>query len=113
MNNEIFFKLYNAACADKEKDAFVSDWALSSIWGDNPESEVPVERIEILSDIWTAAHRSIKDIAADAGLSLRQLAYKYAIPQRTIEDWSSGRRTPPPYVLLLIQQAAGIFYLKE
>lgn len=45
---------------------------------------------------------TVKDIAAEAGLSCRKLAEKFSIPQRTMEDWCAGRRTPPEYVLSMM-----------
>ena len=47
----------------------------------------------------------IRTLAADAGLSLRALSQRYGIPYRTIQDWALGRRTPPPYVLRLLEEA--------
>ena len=52
-----------------DRDAFVSDLALSSIWEDAEESEIPQERIEWLGKIWNASHRSTKDIAKAAKFS--------------------------------------------
>lgn len=87
-----------------QRDAFVSDMALSSIWGDGPEDEIPPERIEELSRLWGAVHRSVKDIAAEAGLSQRKLAERFFIPIRTMEDWGSGKHDPPDYVRLMMQE---------
>lgn len=89
-------------------DAFVSDWAISSIWGDGGECGTAEARIAEITQIWTAAHRSIKDIAKDAGLSQRKLAEKFGIPYRTMENWSSGERTPPEYVSLMLQECLGL-----
>lgn len=46
---------------------------------------------------------SIKQISADFKIPVRQIALKYGIPQRTVEAWSAGDRTPPDYVLKLIR----------
>lgn len=40
----------------------------------------------------------LKDARAITGLTQQGIAEKMLIPRRTIEDWESGRRTPPPYV---------------
>ena len=93
-----------------DRSAYVSDLALSSMWGDNAE-DVPKTRIDALAAIWAAAHRGIADIATAAGLSQRKLAERCGIPYRTIEAWSAGDRQPPLYVLLLIQEALGILQL--
>lgn len=92
-----------------DKDAYISDLSLSSIWGDDPSSPITQDRIDLLSAIYTAAHRSIKDISAAAGINNRQLADRFAIPQRTLENWSSGSRQCPTYLLLMMQEALGIY----
>ena len=47
----------------------------------------------------------IKSIRARTGLSQAAFAARYEIPKRTIENWESGLRTPPPYVLRLLSEA--------
>ena len=43
-------------------------------------------------------------------LNLSQSAFskKFKIPKRTIEDWEAGRRTPPIYVLHLLEFAVRV-----
>ena len=89
-------------------DAYVSDLAMSSIWEDAEEAEIPADRIEDLRAIFTAANRSIKQIAAAAGMSMNKLADRFAIPRRTVENWSAGVRTPSLWELLVIQEALGL-----
>ena len=36
------------------------------------------------------------------GLSQAAFADQYQIPKRTIENWESGKTTPPPYVLAML-----------
>ena len=56
-----------------DRDAYVSDLSLSSMWGDAEDAAIPQERIEFLSQLWDACHRSVKDIASAAGLSQRRI----------------------------------------
>lgn len=107
--NELYYTLVSESLNYTDPDAYVSDLALSSIWNDPEDAPIPKERIDMLREIYTATHRTISDIASAAGLSNRQLAFRCAIPQRTVENWSNGDRECPPYVLLLIQEALGIF----
>lgn len=93
-----------------DRDAYVSDLALSSVWGDSPESAVPADRLEYLCAIYAAVHRSIRDIASSAGLTQRKLMERFCIPRRTMEDWSTGTRSCPVYTLLLMQESLGIFH---
>lgn len=45
---------------------------------------------------------SIKESRKAAGLTQKQMSEVFDIPQRTIEDWETGKRTPPAYVEKLI-----------
>ena len=45
----------------------------------------------------------IREIRAKTGLSQAQFAAAYGIPQRTIENWESGVRKPPEYVINLLR----------
>lgn len=91
-----------------ERDFFVSDLALSEIWGDAPEDPIPESRIAALGRIWDAAHRTVPEIARAAGLSNRKLAERFCIPYRTVEDWAADRRDSPLYVRLMLQQCLGL-----
>lgn len=51
---------------------------------------------------------TIRDIAAAAGLSLRQLALRTGIPYRTVQDWAADKRQPPPYLLPLLAYRLGV-----
>ena len=39
------------------------------------------------------------------GRYLKEFSDKYEIPYRTLQDWTSGRRNPPDYVLKLLERA--------
>ena len=108
MTNLQYSVCVEETAAYRDKDAYVSDLALSPIWGIS-EDEIPQERIEFLASLWDACHRSIKDIALLAGLSVRQLAMHFAVPRRTAENWSAGVNDPPRHILLMMQEALGVF----
>ena len=105
-------KQFNVCCKEVEnytdRDAYISDLALSSIWGDGPDDPIPKHRLEKLESIYDAVHRSVKDIATASGLSQRKLAEGFCIPARTVEDWCAGKRTPPDYVRLMMQECLGL-----
>lgn len=50
----------------------------------------------------------VKRIAAAAGMSCRKLAERFDIPYRTMENWSSGVASPPPYVLAMMREILGV-----
>lgn len=91
-----------------DKDAYISDLALSSIWGDAEDASIPEARLDALGNLWDASHRSIKDICAATGISQRKLAEKFCIPYRTIENWSAGIRECPIYTKLMMQKLLGL-----
>lgn len=53
---------------------------------------------------------NIKEIRKISGLSQQSFSEKYKIPKRTIEDWESERRTPPAYVVSLLERAVSEDY---
>ena len=44
----------------------------------------------------------IKELRAKTGLTQKAFSEWLNIPKRTIEDWETGKRVPPPYVVELI-----------
>lgn len=109
MTDKLFYTLWAAALDCADRDAYVSDWALSSAWGDAPEADVPADRVEELGHLWDAAHLTIRGIRAHTGLSQAAFAVRYCIPRRTVENWESGDRQCADYVRLLLAEAAGMY----
>lgn len=92
-----------------DRDTYVSDLALSSMWGDADDAAIPQERIAFLSQLWDAFHRSVKEIAAAAGMSQRKLAEHFCVPYRTMERWCSGQSECNLYIRLMMQECLGLF----
>lgn len=109
MTDKLFYTLWAAALDCTDRDAYVSDWALSSAWGDAPEADILAIRIEMLGQLWDAAHLTIRDIRAHTGLSQAAFAVRYCIPRRTVENWESGDRQCVDYVRLLLAEAVGLY----
>ena len=49
-----------------------------------------------------AADGDIKQLCELSALSMAAFAAKYGIPYRTLQDWCSGKRTPPEYLPMLL-----------
>lgn len=111
MNNKIFSAAWTEALsgAYADRDSYVSDLALSSIWGDAEDAEVQADRLDTIGSIWDAAHMSIKDIRTASGLSRTAFAEHLCIPYRTVQDWELGARACPGYLRLLIAEHFGLF----
>ena len=109
MTNKQFSLAYSEAVNYADVVAFVSDLALSSMWEDAPDAEIPAERLEQLHEIWQAAHRSVMEIRTIAGYkSMASFAERLCIPYRTLQDWETGRRECAPWLRLMMQEALGL-----
>lgn len=65
---------------------------------DELDNEYVLESTEIFDD----NDNPIKDARNRLGLSQAKFAEKFDIPVRTLEDWESGKSSPPKYVLKLL-----------
>ena len=91
-----------------DRDAFVSDLALSSAFPE--DSDLSVTASELVP-IWEAYHMTIRDLRTAAGLSRIDFSRRFRIPIRTIENWECtgpNSRECPTYVRLLIAEAIGL-----
>lgn len=110
MTDKQFRDIFTDALKQNDRDAFVSNWALSTTWGDAPEDDIPADQLEKLGEIWDAAHRSARDIAAAAGLSQRKLAERFCIKYRTMENWCGGVSDCPVHTRLMMQECLGLIH---
>ena len=113
LNPHTFYTIFGDALRVSDRSAFVSDWSLSSLWEDDPDDDIPPERLRQLGTIWDAAHISIRDIRAETGLSQIKFCEAFAIPHRTLQHWEGGTREAPPYTRLLLANAVGVIDLNE
>ena len=110
MTDKQFNAVFTAALAAPDRDAFVSDWGLSTLFtGGDDTAPVDPALVEELGQVWDVAHLSVSDIRAATGLSQRAFAERHCIPRRTYEDWESGANVCAPYMILLLAQAEGLY----
>ena len=109
MNDKLFYMIFTDALNIADRDAFISGWALSSVWEEAEDAEIPAERLTDLGKIWDVAHASFADIVAASGLKLVDFAAKFAIPYRTVLSWKHGERECPDYTRLLLARAVGMY----
>lgn len=109
MNDKLFYMIFTNALGVADRDAFISDWALSSVWSDAKGAEIPADRLHELGMIWDVAHASFADIVAASGLKLVDFAARFAIPYRTVLSWKHGERECPDYTRLLLARAVGMY----
>lgn len=113
LNAHEFAMVWGDALQTADRDQYISDWSLSSIWGDDLEYDIPADRIEMLGLLWDVAHMSVKDIRSHTGVSQRKFADAFGIPARSLENWEGGQRDATPYVKLLLAHALGIINLES
>ncbi len=49
-------------------------------------------------------YMDIKDLRKELNMTQSEFGDMFGIPMRTIQEWESGRRKPPDYVLCLIAE---------
>ena len=108
MTDKQFLLCVTEADQYTDRGGYISDLALSSIWGDSEIEQIPEDRIDAIGQIWDSCHRSVKDIAAAAGLSQRKLAERFCIPYRTMENWCNDKRSCRLYDRLMMQECLGL-----
>lgn len=47
---------------------------------------------------------TIKELRDLLNVSRAEFSRRYGIPSRTLEDWEKGKRTPPPYIITLLER---------
>lgn len=95
MKNEDFSPLYQAACKASDRDTYIQE-ALKTY--DGPGGA------ELMGNIWDIAHLTVKDIRAKAGLTQPELANRFCIPLRTVQNWEQ-RECCPDYVVMMMADA--------
>lgn len=67
------------------------------------------------SSVMTRTHKDkpevgnkIRQLRENAGLTRKDLCERLSIPYRTLQEWETGRRVPPGYVVKLLE-----IYIKE
>ena len=48
--------------------------------------------------------KSIREICEEYNLSQTELSKRFGIPLRTVQNWHSEVRNPPPYVVAMIEK---------
>ena len=113
MKRKLFVDLVKEVSEYASRDAYISDMALSAIWGDAPDDEIPAERLEQLGMVWDAVNRPVSEIVKSADLSKAAFARLYMIPLRTLEDWCSGARSCRLYDRIFMQEVIGLLHLEN
>lgn len=98
MTNQLRHTLYTEARNYTDPGAYVSDLALSSMWGD---ADIPADRIALLRRVWDDTHCTVRDLIERYGLTQSAFARHFNIPLRTVQGWCLGERDCPPYLIAM------------
>ena len=110
MTDRQFNVAFFAALRADNRDAYISDYALSSLFTDaDDDAEISRELIDQLGHIWDVAHTSVRDIRAHMGLTQAKFAEHFLVPKRTVENWEGEKNKCPDYLRVLMAEDAGMF----
>lgn len=104
MTDKQFNVLYSDAINSGDRDAYVSDWALSSMWGDDSD---PILLADLCGKVWDLAHLTVSDIRAHTGLTQAAFSERFLIPYRTLQNWE-GRGGCAHYTILMLARLCGM-----
>lgn len=104
MTDNQFCALYTDALSSDDRDAFSSDWALSSMWGEGADL---ITTSGLCGRVWDLAHLSVADVRHHAGLSQSEFARRFCVPYHTVKNWEV-RGGCAPYIILLLARACGM-----
>ncbi len=114
---EITSKIYSALVDEISNyttaESYASDLALSSLWNDDLESEVPSDRIHALLGFYQVTNYSVRELLKVVGITQTALSVRFSIPLRTIQCWvapvgTSAHRDCPLYIRLMMAECFGL-----
>lgn len=84
-----------------DRDAYVSDLSLASIWGDRDGDDTPIppERIDLIGRVYDALHSTLPELLQIFGMTQVAFANYFGIPYRSVQDWYLGSHKCPAYLL--------------
>ena len=98
MNYELYLRLYGEAKSYTDVDMYIAERGFQGWMEPYTETEVG----DILRTIFNISGMAFKELREAIGLSRIQFSRSYNIPIRSLENWDSGTREAPEYVLALV-----------
>ena len=110
MTNKELKRLFMEAISAESWDAYLASCSCSNAFLNfsGTDEQYAAYVTDALQNIWYASHLDAKKLISDSGLSMAKLADRFLIPYRTVQDWCSGARTPPLYVLAALAELCGL-----
>lgn len=104
-----FSRLYDEVCDYSDEEMFIAerDW---QDWMDPFSAE---ENVNILHTIFLIGRMNFEDLRNTMNMSQTEMAKKYNISVRTIQNWDSERRNPPDYVIKLLAYTIFLYQINR
>lgn len=112
MTDKQIYAIFGETANYTDPDAFASDVAISLLDPEDPGKEADMELAEQLRILWHVANDPFRTFLYSLGLSQTQCSMRFCIPLRTVQDWIGERRTPPPYIRLMMAEALGFIQIR-
>lgn len=113
--DRIFYRLWKAANSDikiyEYIDSFTSPLSDTYIDFRKKYKLDELQAINMLENVYKAAHLNVKSIVEASGKKKADLGYIFCIPIRTLEDWCSEKNKCPSYVRLMMLRKFGLLNL--
>ncbi len=113
MTHDQFYTVVSEIGNYTDRDAYISDLSLSSIWVDS--ADLPAIAYDV-GRIWDACHMSTKELRAVTGLSQVAFGRRFLIPRRTVENWETAGANHtdcPLYTRMMIADLLGLLPARE
>ncbi len=104
-HNQILHMLYGEAEAAQYRDAYIAEWAASSVFREDAD---PAKIVMHLGGLWDTANLPFRDLRARTGLTQVELAARLCTSRRTVENWDSGQRSCSPTIRILVAETFGL-----
>ena len=84
-----------------DREAFISALSRDDVWRDPDGVDIPADRLVLLGSIYDLTHATVRGLCKQYSLSHAQFAARFCIPLRTVDNWCTGARKAPDYVVAM------------
>ena len=84
-----------------DREAFIADLSRDDVWLDPDDADIPADRLTLLGSIYDLTHATVRGLCKQYSLSHAQFAARFCIPLRTVDNWCTGERKAPAYVVAM------------
>lgn len=108
MSDKQLYCFFGEAANFTDPDAFASEVSLSLLDPDNPSQDVDANLFKQLHVLWHVKNDPFRSFLDCMGLSQSECSRRFCVPLRTVQGWTLGERSCPPYIRLMMAEITGI-----